>query len=313
MTLDEIAKRLGGKLISGKVRAPGPGRSARSHSLAVSLAPDLWGGIHVHDFRDGRHLENKHWVLKKLGIEPEPPRGMVSWKPPIRELEAEKAARAKEADNDAERTRRALSIWHETRSPYGTPVERYLVEQRGLRMPPEAAGLTLRFHPACPFFGERVPAMVALVRNVRTDKPVAIHRTALDRQGRKVRVNGNDRGTFGPVKGGAIKLTPEDAVCECLGIGEGIESVLSIQLLPQFGNTAVWSLISSGGIEHFPVLSGLGALWIAVDHDQAGINASKDCAARYRRAGAETFLVTPRKQGADLNDFFQTRESGDVA
>lgn len=313
MTLDEIAKKLGGKIIAGKVRAPGINRSAGSQSLAISLAPDLRGGIHVHDFRDGRHLENKGWVLERLGIEPEPPRGKGSWRARARDPKAEQAARTKEAADDARRTQLALSIWHETRSPYGTPVERYLVEQRGLRMPPEAAGHAIRFHPACPFFGERVPAMVALVRDIRTDQPVAIHRTTLDRQGRKVKVGKSDRSTLGPVGHGAIKLTPDDAVCQCLGIGEGIESVLSIQLLPAFGHTAVWSLISSGGIERFPVLSGLGALWIAVDHDQAGIDASRDCAARYRRAGAETFLVTPRKPGTDLNDFFQTKEAGNAA
>jgi len=312
MTLDAIARKLSGKVVGGKVRAPGPGRSARSQSLAISLAPNLWGGIHVHDFRTGEHLGAKNYVLGKLGIPLAPLGGDGTYKPTTLNRDVEIAFSTKVADDNADRTRRALSIWHEAKSPYGTPVERYLVEERGIGMLPEAAELTLRFHSSCPFFGERVPAMVALIRDIRSDEPVAIHRTALDRQGRKVWVNGNDRGTLGPVKGGAIKLTPEEDVTGCLGIGEGIESILSIQKLREFGMTAVWSLISADGIKEFQVLPGLGALWIAVDHDPAGIAASNTCAARYQHAGVETFLVTPCAQEADLNDLFQTKKASDA-
>lgn len=313
ISLEDIARTLGGKIVGGKVRAPGRDRSAKSQSLSISLAPDLWGGIYVYDFRDGMHLENKNWVLEKLGFPPQPSAPTGSRKVPVRHPELVQAARAKEAAGNAEKSRLALAIWNEAVSPYRTPVERYLNEQRGVCLPPEEAEYVLRFHPECPFKDERVPAMVALVRNIRSDQPMAIHRTALDRDGRKVKVNDLDRMALGSVTGGAIKLTPDEAVNECLGIGEGIESVLSMQRLSEFGSTASWSLISAGGIDSFPVLPGLGALWIAVDNDQAGISASNRCAQRFRRAGVETFLVTPRARGADLNDFFQLKDVGDAA
>jgi hypothetical protein len=50
--------------------------------------------------------------------------------------------------------------------------------------------------------------MVALVRDVVTDEPKAIHRTALSADGRKVTVSGTERLALGPLAGGAVKLTP---------------------------------------------------------------------------------------------------------
>ncbi|KQP91546.1 hypothetical protein ASF57_23025 [Methylobacterium sp. Leaf117] len=147
--------------------------------------------------------------------------------------------------------------------------------------------------------------MVALVRDVVTDAPVAIHRTVLDAFGRKVVVNGHDRLTLGPVKGGAVKLTADAEVTTCLGIGEGIETTLSMRRTLEFGNSPVWSLISADGIKAFPVLSGIGCLWIAVDNDPAGLRAARTCAASWQAAGSETFLITPNTPGADLNDLIK--------
>jgi hypothetical protein len=86
-----------------------------------------------------------------------------------------------------------------------------------------------------------------------------------------VKVNGKDRLALGPIGGGAIKLTPDEAVTTCLGIGEGVESALSLRNMPEFGPSPLWSLISAGGVESFPTLSGIESLWIAVDHDETGI------------------------------------------
>ena len=303
MNLGVMAEILGGEVIAGKVRAPGPGRPPSSRSLVILPAPRLFGGILVHDWATGDHLGSKAYVLKKLGLPPEPPlRGSGAWQPLSRDPARERAAEEKNAAETAQRTRRALDIWHETWSPYRTPVERYLIEERALSLSPETVGASLRYHPRCPFGSRRVPAMVALLRDIVTDKPVAIHRTALDRDGRKVKIDGVDRLTLGPSKGAAVKLTPQDAVGDSLGVGEGIESVLSLPHLPCVGVRSVWSLLSAGGVRAFPVIPGLRALWLAVDNDEAGLTASASCKARYRRAGALTHLVTPSRTGADLND-----------
>ena len=59
-------------------------------------------------------------------------------------------------------------------------------------------------------------AMICLVRDVITNQPQAIHRTALDLDGNKIEICGDDRLTYGPVRGGAIKLTPDENVTTCL-------------------------------------------------------------------------------------------------
>jgi hypothetical protein len=209
---------------------------------------------------------------------------------------------------DSDRTARALSLWQEAQDPRGTPVEPYLA-RRGLMLPQEAAGAAIRWHPACPFGSQRTGAMVALVRDVVTDEPMAVHRTALSHDGNKVTVAGKDRLALGPVAGGAVKLTPDADIGLALGIGEGIETTLTLRLVPEFGTTPVWSLLSAGGVERFPVLNGIEALWLAVDHDDAGLRAGRACASRWKAAGAEAYLVTPRAPGADLNDLVRAHHA----
>jgi putative DNA primase/helicase len=149
--------------------------------------------------------------------------------------------------------------------------------------------------------------MVCLVRDVVTNEPKAIHRTALTLDGRKVKVDGQDRMAYGPISGGAIKLTPDEAVTACLGIGEGIESALSLRNIPEFGPSPVWSLISSHGVETFPLMAGIQSLWLAVDHDETGVRAARTAAQHWRASGAEVFLITPSAPRADLNDLFIVR------
>lgn len=141
--------------------------------------------------------------------------------------------------------------------------------------------------------------MVALVRDVRTDKPKAIHRTAITESGEKVAIDGQDRLSLGPVGGGAVKLTPDADVSLCLGIGEGIESTLSLRLAIEFEASPVWALLSAGQVEWFPALGGIESLWIAVDHDEAGIKAARTTARIWRKAGREVFLLKPRAERAD--------------
>jgi hypothetical protein len=94
-------------------------------------------------------------------------------------------------------------------------------------------------------------------------------------------------------------------VTTCLGVAEGIETALSMRLVPEFGTSPVWSLISAGGLAQFPVLPGIECLWVGVDHDAAGLKASRAAATRWRTSGAEAFLITPSEPRADLNDLFR--------
>jgi hypothetical protein len=203
------------------------------------------------------------------------------------------------ADGDDERRPRGdpLALWHKAVDAHGTPVERYFAERR-LRLPPGAD--VLRFHPACPFAGTTTPAMLALVRNIATNAPQAIHRTALDRSGNKVAIDGKERMALGPIKDGAIKLTPDEHVTTALGIAEGIETALSLRRLPEWRGAPVWSVISASGIRNFPLLSGIETLAIGTDHDRAGERATIELAERWQER--EVLIFEAHERGADLND-----------
>lgn len=95
--------------------------------------------------------------------------------------------KASPANSDAARIAAAVGLWRETLVPGKTVVETYLAG-RGLALPADTAGEAIRFHPACPFRLKddttvRLPTMVGLMRDILTDKPCGIHRTALKPDG----------------------------------------------------------------------------------------------------------------------------------
>lgn len=143
--------------------------------------------------------------------------------------------------------------------------------------------------------------MVCLFRDILTDEPRAIHRTALAADGNgKAKVEGMDpKQMLGPVKGCAIKLSPDHEVIEGIAIAEGIENALTGLC---GGLAPVWALGSAGAVEAFPVLPGVEAITILADHDRAGIEASRKCAARWVDEGREAIITYPPKPGADWND-----------
>jgi putative DNA primase/helicase len=216
----------------------------------------------------------------------------------VRRRQAE-AAR-KEREPDQQRTASALKLWDQRKPFLGSPAETYLRDTRGIGDWLEAFDLdeSLGFHPACPFGSERLPCMLALVRNIETDEPQAVHRTALKLAPRPERI---DRLSLGPVAGGAVKLSLDGDVTHGLLIGEGIETVLSASLMLKF--RPAWSVLSRSGFTRFPVLNGVESVTIAVDRDESG-DGERDAAtlaARLSAAGVETVLAYPAS-GKDFND-----------
>ena len=198
-------------------------------------------------------------------------------------------------DDDERRIEQALAIWCDARPLRGTLAERYL-HSRCTVAPTEALEV-LRFHPRCPWGIGTRQAMVALIRDIITDEPTGIHRTALSADGSKV-----GRKALGLKGGGAIKLSPlMDAGSELL-IGEGIETTLSASMLG-FGSPA-WSVIDAGEMGRFPALPGISRLTIAVDHDVtgAGEKAATETKARWEAAGLRVRTAMPSTPGEDFND-----------
>ena len=99
--------------------------------------------------------------------------------------------------------------------------------------------------------------MVALIRDIITDEPTGIHRTALSADGSKI-----GRKALGLKGGGAIKLSPLMGAGSELLIGEGIETTLSASILG-FGSPA-WSVIDAGEMSRFPALPG----YLAAHHSR---------------------------------------------
>ena len=188
-----------------------------------------------------------------------------------------------------------LQLWSEAISAIGTLAEKYLTS-RQLALPDRHKEV-LRFHPSCPFGkGTRLPCLVALYRDIRTDEPKAIHRTALTPDGKKI-----DPMSLGPVGGCAIKLTPDEDVTEGLAVGEGIETTLAGMAL---NFKPAWALGFAGAIAKFPVLPGIECLTILVDNDASGTGQTKalECSRRWTSMGCEVFRVVPTALGQDMAD-----------
>lgn len=204
----------------------------------------------------------------------------------------------------------ALLLWRASADPRGTIVEQYL-KSRALELPNEAAIEAIRFHPDCPFMADRFPAMVCLVRNIVTNEPQAIIRTALTPEGRAIKRPDKAgrlktfRMSLGPTASGAVKIDPDEDVTQGLCIGEGVELCLSGR---QMGLRPVWALLGTVGVEKFPVLPGIEGLHIFRENDAnlAGPKAVEDCAARWRDARREVIFADP-ESGADLNDELRKR------
>ncbi|MCJ2120650.1 toprim domain-containing protein [Methylobacterium sp. J-001] len=298
MDLRSAARALGGEVVGRGIVCPGPHHSRQDRSLSILFDASAPGGFTLHSHAGDDFGSCRDFVRERLGLS-----GQVASKPA--QVEPVSAALIQGGNEPlppsaSDRTALALRIWREARQPAESPVARHLA-RRGLDLIPDIHEV-LRFHPSCPFAGNRTRAMVALVRNIVTNEPQAIHRTALSLDGQKVEVNGKDRLALGSIRGAAVKLTADEEVTLALGIGEGLESSLSLRCLPEFGASPVWSLLNAAGIASFPALPGIEVLWIAVDDDPAGRGASELCADRWRRAGKEVFLVQATASGTDLND-----------
>ena len=202
--------------------------------------------------------------------------------------------------DDERRIQQALTIWCDGWPLRGWLAEIYL-QSRGIEVPAEALDV-LRYHPRCPWRIGARPALIGLVRDILTNEPLGIHRTALTADGRKL-----DRPKLlGPTLGGAIKLSGEFVAGE-LTIAEGIETALSATMLG-FGST--WSVIDAGGIAKFPVLPEIERLTIIVDHDVSGVGqkAAAECRARWTASGRYVRTVMAVTPGDDLNDVWRERK-----
>jgi putative DNA primase/helicase len=284
--LRNMAAALGGDVVNGKngafVLCPGPGHSAGDRSLSVKPAKTTDGFV-CHSFADNDWRTCRDHVSKRLG------RSVQQWQP------AARPAPTTGSDNSSA----AVALLKAGRDPRKTLVERYL-ETRDLELPDDIAMRVVRFHPDCPWRDNdgaivRRPAMLTAFRSIATDDVVAVQRTLLSPDARKI-----DRRMLGPVAGAAIKIDPDENVESGLTICEGFETGLAGHML---GFRPIWALGSAGAIGAFPVLPGVDALTILAETDDSGANARviRTCGNRWAAAKREIIVATPRIAG-DMND-----------
>jgi Uncharacterized protein conserved in bacteria len=178
---------------------------------------------------------------------------------------------------------------------------RYLIGRGCHALPAEQA---VRWVPSLPYGSNQAfPALLALVTDVTdANRALNLHRTWLAPDGSgKAPVDRPRLLLKGHRKaGGAIRLTPDDEVMRGLGVGEGLETCLTVLAA---GWAPVWCCLDAGNVGAFPVLPGIEALTIFADHDPAGRRAAEKCAVRWHGAGCEARIVLPPTEGDDVNDW----------
>ena len=131
--------------------------------------------------------ECRDYVRTRLGI-------TDAWKED-RGRAATRFASKPKVEQPDDRIAEAVQLWRESADPWGTDAERYLAGRK-LELGDDLAGETLRWHP-------RIGALLALFRNIETNRPQAVSRTFLDPEARKLK-----RKFLGPVGGLRSSWTP---------------------------------------------------------------------------------------------------------
>jgi putative DNA primase/helicase len=279
------ARVLGGEFSGEQIVCPGPNHSARDRSLRVRIGRT--GEILVHSFCGDDWRECRDYVKGKLGLR-EPKTA------PRRPSPTRESITSSKPNNAA----LAVRLWREAGDIRGTLAEAYL-RGRLLELPEGDCSRLMRFCPSCPFGQEWHPALIALIRNIETNAPQAVQRTALNPDGTAVKRNGKTfRMTLGPMAGGAVKIDDDADVTHGLCIGEGLETCLAAH---QLDLRPVWAALGTSGIASFPVLPGIEGLTILAEAGDRSKKASKECGLRWHAAGREV-IVNYSLSGSDLND-----------
>src|SRR5262245_14280932 len=101
LTLQQLARALGGEVSGSQILAPGPGHSPKARPLSIKLEENAPGGFLVHSFSGDDPILCKNYVREKLNLPTQP---------------LATNARSKEAGKrgKANSTETALAIWNAT-------------------------------------------------------------------------------------------------------------------------------------------------------------------------------------------------------
>ncbi|ULR43651.1 toprim domain-containing protein [Rhizobium sp. K102] len=294
MSLHDLAKRLGGELgRNGFVLCAGPGHSPKDRSLSVWLDPD--GKLRIYSFAGDDWALCMDDVRARLGLPAwEPGKGRKT-APAFRV-----SKRPSDGHDEAFRIALVRRLWREAEDPRAPPVSAYL-RHRGLPPLSDDQLPVFRYHPHCPFSGERVPALIARFSPIENDpslqvEPTAIFRIRLDHY------DGDRRKlALGPSSGQVVKLFA-DISLGGVGITEGVEKGLA---LAASGWRPIWVTCGTATMRTFPLLPWMDALTVFADRDEPGRNAALAAAARWHDAGREARILQPPPGHKDWDQWFR--------
>jgi putative DNA primase/helicase len=271
---EEVAHALLGEPSSANRRE---WRWGRRGSLSLSRSGDSRGRWYDHERGEGGDLLDLIARTRKIPLSQSLLIAIELLRTSARVPVSQSHLPARDHYGANERIAPALQLWRESVPICGSLGERYFVEHRKLAIGSLALDHAVRWHP-------RVRAVVALMTHPVTGAHVGVHRTFLDASGAKT-----GRKMLG--RQGVIRLPPDDEVTGGLGVTEGLEDGIAVLLS---GWRPVWCATSAGAIARFPVVSGIEAITVFADADEAGLKAAATCCDHWRSAGREARIVSPR-------------------
>lgn len=192
---------------------------------------------------------------------------------------------------------RAKAEWHRAVFIDGTPVDRYLTSRLICEGVPSSirSGNVPRFWRDDGTEGPRIPAMIAAVQDVGGGL-VGIHRTFLDREGRKHRW-GEPRLALGRVRGGAVRLGPvRPAIMLCVGIEDG----LALRLM--FPGATVWAATGDANLPAVILPDVVRHVTVCGDEDASGHAAVAAARKAFEARGVGTTELFPHAGAKDFSE-----------
>ena len=172
--------------------------------------------------------------------------------------------------------------WHRAVPIADTPADAYL-RSRSLG-PPWPAQLRWDAQRG------RMLARVALGDDLR-----GLHATFLPKR---------ERRTYGPVRGGAVRLAQTDR--GVLAVAEGIETALAYAFLTEI---PTWAALSTAGMARIVLPDELDRLVVAADFDGPGLLAAERLERRAKDLGIDVEIDLPKRHRTDWADVLSAREA----
>nr|WP_314074855.1 CHC2 zinc finger domain-containing protein [uncultured Roseococcus sp.] len=205
-----------------------------------------------------------------------------------------------ELREEAQRIDAARRIWIEA-GPIGGVVQTYLESRKLWPLPAEAHRVLRQAQIRHPDTKRMHHAMVARIDGPAG--PMAVHRTFLEPDGRKLQGVDRVKLVLGPLRAGAIRLA---AAGERLGLAEGIETALAATRLSAIGT---WACISASVLAQQEMPMDVRHVTIFADRDApkqfregAGLHYARICADGLRCQGVEADIRLPAEPWGDYAD-----------